>query len=71
MKKYMDEYGITLDVPSLYAQDAKFFRTDPNYCLKLLNVVNPKGKETIIQNHWIDKEQKQTLSSENGQTMKT
>ena len=65
MKNYMEDYGMSIDVPSLYVQDAKFFKTNPDYCLKILNVVNPESKDTIIQNHWIDKKNKnQTLSKE-------
>jgi|TARA_B110000285_G_C15129701_1_gene622709 hypothetical protein len=41
MKNYMEDYATTIDVPSLYVQDAKFFHTNPDYALKILNVVNP------------------------------
>ena len=44
----MEDYSTSIDVPSLYVQDAKFFKTDPDYCLKILNVVNPQSKETNI-----------------------
>ena len=40
-KNHMEDYGTTIDVPSLYVQDAKFFHTNPDYALKILNVVNP------------------------------
>ena len=65
MKNYMEDYATTIDVPSLYVQDAKFFHTNPDYALKILNVVNPQSKDTIIQNHWINsKNMKQTLSKD-------
>ena len=60
----MEDYSTSIDVPSLYVQDAKFFHTNPDYCLKMLNVVNPQ-KDTNIQNHWIDRKNKnQTLSKD-------
>lgn len=61
----MEDYSTSIDVPSLYVQDAKFFHTNPDYVLKILNVVNPMSKDTIIQNHWIDrKNMKHTLSKD-------
>ena len=55
MKKYMDSHCITLEVPSLYVQDAKFFVKDPRYCIKILNLVHPKHRKSHVVPHRLQK----------------
>ena len=64
MKKYMENYCIKLEVPSLYVQNAKFFVKDPSYCLKLLNLVHPKGSNHKVIYHRINKKSSQSISKD-------
>ena len=33
MRSYVENYGISIDVPGFYIQDAKFYPNDPKYCV--------------------------------------
>ena len=41
---FIDDYGVQFEIPSLYVQDAKFFKGQPEYAVYLTNYVAPRGK---------------------------
>ena len=50
-KMFIDDYGIKFEIPSLYVQDSKFFKKQPEYSVQLINYVAPKESKMQIQRH--------------------
>lgn len=40
----MNNFGVTIEIPTIYVQDAKFYKKDPRYCLKLISYITPSTK---------------------------
>jgi hypothetical protein len=51
---FIKKFGITVDLPALYVQDAKFSKSDPSYCLQLVNYVLPQSDVCDIQTHCVN-----------------
>jgi hypothetical protein len=49
-KAFIDDYGVKFEIPSLYVQDAKFYKGQPEYAVYLTNYVAPQG-QMQLQRH--------------------
>lgn len=41
-RRFLDEYGITMQIPAFYIQDAKIFPSDPRFSVQVVNYVLPE-----------------------------
>ena len=51
MEHYMNNYGVSIDIPGFYIQCAKFYPQNPEYCVQIIKYVIPKYEEQEIQTH--------------------
>ena len=55
-KAFIDDYGVKFEIPSLYVQDSKFYKSQPEYAVWLINYVAPKGSKMQLQRHGATKQ---------------
>ena len=41
MNWFVNEFGVNIDIPAFYVQDAKVVPHDPSYCLMVVSYVIP------------------------------
>ena len=46
MATFVDQYGVSMEIPAFYIQAAKIFPADERYCLQVVNYVLPEYDET-------------------------
>ena len=61
MKTFVDQYGVSMEIPAFYIQAAKIFPADERYCLQVVNYVLPKvepnapeSKKLKVRTHPLD-----------------
>ena len=54
MQWYMDNYGVSFELPSIYVHDAKFFPNDPKNNLQLVNFAFPESDDFEVAMHNFD-----------------
>ena len=54
MADYMENFGVSFELPSIYVQDAKMFPRDPRYNLQLINFAFPESDEFEVAIHNLD-----------------
>mmetsp|Transcript_18470 Transcript_18470/g.28337 ORF Transcript_18470/g.28337 Transcript_18470/m.28337 type:complete len:131 (-) Transcript_18470:5496-5888(-) len=52
--KYMENFGINFEIPSLYVQDSKIYPKDPRYNLQLVKFGIPKTSSYQVVSHYIN-----------------
>ena len=55
MKTFVNNYGIKIDIPGFYIQCAKFFPTNPQYCVQIIRYKTPDYSEKDILYYTRDK----------------
>ena len=55
-KEFMAKYGIKCQIPSLYVQQAIYYKRDPQYKIQLVNYVFPKGEDYKVKTHFLNGE---------------
>lgn len=53
-KEYISKYGIKCLIPSLYVQQAIYYKRDPQYKIQLVNYVFPKGEDYKVKTHYLN-----------------
>lgn len=51
----MENYSLTIEIPTLYVQDAKFYKKDTRFSIKLISYVTPRKCAASVQEHNLSK----------------
>ena len=54
MTDFMSSFGISVELPSMYVVDAKFYPSNCVYSLQLVRYVFPTCKDQTITTHYLD-----------------
>ena len=51
-QQYINQYGVTSTIPSLYVQQAVWYPTDPSYFVQIVNYVVPKSQDYDVNTYY-------------------